>query len=79
MFHLIVARRFHLNGELTEHNLWLKQKFERVYVLIWTALSKYPLDNFGTVVGENPDHVCWVEVPETSAFLPQGLTTPVRP
>ncbi len=30
MLHLIEATRFHLNGELTEHNLWLKQKFERV-------------------------------------------------
>ncbi len=32
MFHLIEATRFHLNGELTEHDLWLKQKFERVWV-----------------------------------------------
>ncbi len=31
MLHLIEATRFHLNGELTEHDLWLKQKFERVY------------------------------------------------
>ncbi len=31
MFHLIEATRFHLNGELTEHDLWLKQKFERVH------------------------------------------------
>ncbi len=30
MLHLIEATRFHLNGELTEHDLWLKQKFERV-------------------------------------------------
>ncbi len=22
-------------------------------------VSKSPLDIFGTVVGENPDHVCW--------------------
>ncbi len=34
MFHLIEAKRFHLNGQLTEHDLWLKQKFERVYILI---------------------------------------------
>ncbi len=32
MLHLIEATRFHLNGELTEHDLWLKQKFERVYI-----------------------------------------------
>ncbi len=32
MLHLIEAKRFHLNGELTEHDLWLKQKFERVQV-----------------------------------------------
>ncbi len=32
MLHLIEATRFHLNGELTEHDLWLKQKFERVYL-----------------------------------------------
>ncbi len=33
MLHLIETTRFHLNGELTEHDLWLKQKFERVYGL----------------------------------------------
>ncbi len=31
MLHLTETKRFHLNGELTEHDLWLKQKFERVY------------------------------------------------
>ncbi len=33
MLHLIEATRFHLNGELTEHDLWFKQKFERVKVM----------------------------------------------
>ena len=32
MLHLTDTKRLHLNGELTEHDLCLKQKFERVYI-----------------------------------------------
>ncbi len=43
MLHLIEATRFHLNGELTERNLWLKQKFERV--LVFFLLGCYNVKN----------------------------------
>ncbi len=54
MFHLIEATRFHLNGELTEHDLWLKQKFERVY-FHWVA--KLGMANRLEVISENIENV----------------------
>ncbi len=49
MLPLIEAKRFHLNGELTEHDLWLKQKFERVQ----KSLAMAGCDNMDVLSNEN--------------------------